>query len=361
MPPVETSLTPFSRLIITIASAFAILAGLRAAAPVIGPVVVALLITIAWSPGSAWLRRKGWHPIVAALTGIVLGIIAIGLFVVLAWTSLLQLQEKLPDYQPRVAALRDSIETLLTRLPFDSSRILSGEALQPEALVGYALRFVGGITNMAGVLGVVILVMAFMMIEGVRYPKKLRDAVKSSDATAARVDSFVQSMRSYVTINAVVGAAAAVLNTILLLVLGVDFAILWGVVSFLLSFLPNVGFVLALAPPALLALLQFGLGRALAVVIGFTVINFIIDNVIKPRFVGTSLDISPAVVVISLVFWGWLIGPAGALLAVPLSIAAKYLFDTYDDTQWLAYLMSDKGEADDGHPVSRRREAKADG
>jgi len=108
---------------------------------------------------------------------------------------------------------------------------------------------------------------------------------------------------------------------------------------------PNVGFVIALVPPALLALVQFGAGRAALVVAGYVVINFIVDNVIKPRFVGESLDLTPIVVVISLIFWGWLLGPVGALLAVPLSIGAKFLFESFDESRWLAHLMSDRGPA----------------
>jgi predicted PurR-regulated permease PerM len=108
-----------------------------------------------------------------------------------------------------------------------------------------------------------------------------------------------------------------------------------------LSFLPNIGFLIALAPPAALALLQFGLVRAAMVVAGFVVINFVVDNVVKPRFVGESLDLAPVVVVLSLIFWTWMLGLSGALLAVPLSLAVKFLFENFDETRWIAALMSD--------------------
>ncbi len=347
-------LSPFGRLLLISASGVAVLAGMRVAAPVIGPVLIALLMTIAWSPGSLWLRNRGWHPTLAALTGILLGIVFIALIVLLVWSSALQLQDNLPEYQDRVSALRDSVTSLLARLPVDSSRILSTDALQPGAIMERALKLVGGITSTAGGFSLLILIMAFMMIESVRYPQKLFDATESSsdasddESTASQVDRFVKSMRSYIVLNTVFGLMAAVANTLLLLALGVDFALLWGVLSFLLSFLPNIGFVLALVPPALLALLQFGVARATIVLVGFIVINTLVDNVIKPRFVGESLDLSPAVVVLSLVFWGWLLGPVGALLAVPLSIAVKFLFESFDDVRWLAYLMSDSGTADEG-------------
>lgn len=333
--------TPLSRLLLTLASAVVILAGMRAAAPVIGPVAIALLITIAWSPASRWLQRRGWPPIVASLTGIVISIIVLALIVLLIWSSLLQLQENLPEYEPRVAALRETIGGFLARLPFETTGLLNSESLQPEAIVGYALKVIGGLTSTLGTLGIVVLVMAFLMIESVRYPQKLRDAFHATVDSAERLNKFVESMRSYVVINTIFGLAAGVANTVLLLFVGVDLAIFWGVLSFLLSFLPNIGFLLALVPPALLALLQFGVPQTLVVVIGFTLLNFLIDNVIKPRFFGDSLDISPAVVVVSLVFWGWLLGPVGALLAVPLSISVRFLVESHEESRWIGHLLSD--------------------
>jgi AI-2 transport protein TqsA len=119
--------------------------------------------------------------------------------------------------------------------------------------------------------------------------------------------------------------------------------------------LPNVGFVLALIPPALLALLQYGFGRAIGVVVGFAVVNIIVDTFIKPRFVGESLDLSPAVVLLSLIFWSWMLGPSGALLAVPLSLAMKFLFESFDETHWIAHLMSDAKPAAKVPPASASR------
>ncbi len=351
-------LSPFGRLLLLAASAVALLAGMRAASPVIGPVLIALLMSIAWSPGSRWLRQRGWPPTLAALTGILLGVVIIALLGLLLWSSALQLQEKLPEYQDRLSALRDNVTTLLQRLPFDTSGLRTADVLQPGAIVERALQILGGITTTAGTFSLLVLIMAFMMIESVRYPQKLFAAIAvQADAdgegtTAGHLDRFVHSMRSYIVLNTVFGLVAGVANTLLLWALGVDFALLWGVLSFLLSFLPNIGFLLALAPPALLALLQYDLPRALMVTVGFIVINFLVDNVMKPRFVGESLDLSPVVVVLSLVLWGWLLGPVGALLAVPLSIAVKYLLESFDEVRWIAYLMSDR----DGAPDADRAE-----
>jgi predicted PurR-regulated permease PerM len=329
-------------MLVAAASIVAILAGMRAASTIIGPMMIALLITIAWVPGSLWLQRRGWNPTIAALTGIVLGVLVLGLFALLVYISLQQLQGKLPTYQSRIETLQVEAKQRLANLPFDTSQMFSSDAVKPGALVGYALTAVKKVSAAAGKMVVLIVLMAFMMIEGIRYPEKLDTALAGFPGAKERFSRFGKVMRSYVTVNSIFGLIAAVINTILLFALGVDFAILWGVVSFLLSFVPNIGFVVALVPPALLALIEFGFGRSMTVVGGYVIINFLVDNVIKPRFVAEHVDLSPIVIVLSLLFWGWLIGPMGALVAVPLSIAAKFIFESFEDSRWLATLMSDR-------------------
>jgi predicted PurR-regulated permease PerM len=316
---------------------------MRAAAPILGPILLAFVIATAWSPGSDWLQRRGWKPSLAALTGIIIGVVAMALFVGLVWASLIQLQGNLPGYQPRIAALQDMIRQKLTDLPFETSGLFNSEIFQPSSIVGYGLTTIRRLTETVGNIVLLVLLMAFMMLEATRYPRKLRQALGSRSATIERLTQFGESIRSYVVINAIFGLVAAVINTTLLLAMGVDFAILWGVLSFLLSFVPNIGFMIALVPPTLMAIVEYGFTRGLIVVIAYTVINFIVDNVIKPRFVGSTVDLSPLIVVISLVFWGWLLGPMGALVAVPLSIGVKFFFESFEESMWIAHLMSDAG------------------
>jgi predicted PurR-regulated permease PerM len=329
------------RMLVTIAAAVAILAGMRAAGPILGPIFVALVITIAWNPAAEWLRKRGVNATVAALAGIVLGVAVVGLLVALVWVSVIQLQEKLPTYQPRIAALQTMVMERLRVLPIDTSGVLSSDAVKPASLVGYALRFIRQLTQTAGDLVVLVLLMAFMMLEAINFPAKLRSAFASHPAALQSFKGLGECIESYVVINALFGLGAAIVNTILLLLLGVDFAFLWGVLSFLLSFVPNIGFIIALVPPTLLALIEFGFTRAAIVLGGYILINFVSDNVVKPKFVGETIGLSPLVVVMSLLFWAWLLGPLGALVAVPLSIAVKFLLDAFDESKWIARLMSE--------------------
>ncbi len=140
-------------------------------------------------------------------------------------------------------------------------------------------------------------------------------------------------MRKYLGIVSLIGLIVGVCNTILLLVLGVDFPILWGVLSFLLNFVPSFGFIISLAPPALLALLQFGWSKALIVVIGFFLINSFTDNVIKPRFMQKGLEVSFLLIVLSLVIWTWALGPMGAILGVPLTMVLSRMYREYAEAE----------------------------
>lgn len=333
--------SPIGRMLLTTAAAVAILAGMRAAGPILGPIFVALVITIAWNPAAEWLRERGVNPTLAALAGIVVGVAVVGLLVALVWVSVIQLQDKLPTYQPRIAALQAMLTERLRVLPIDTSGILSSDAVRPASLIGYALRFIRQLTQTAGNLVVLVLLMAFMMLEAINFPAKLRSAIASHPGALQHFEGLGESIENYVVINALFGLGAAILNTILLLSLGVDFAFLWGVLSFLLSFVPNIGFIIALVPPTLLALIEFGFTRAAIVLGGYIVINFVSDNVIKPKFVGETIGLSPLVVVMSLLFWAWLLGPLGALVAVPLSIGVKFLLEGFEESKWLARLMSD--------------------
>jgi hypothetical protein len=160
-------------------------------------------------------------------------------------------------------------------------------------------------------------------------------------------------LRTFVAARAFLGAIAAILDVILLLVLGVPAALLWGLLSFLLSFIPNVGFVVSLIPPTILALLIGGPTLALAVIVGYTVINLAIDYVVQPRFIGGSVDISPVIVTVSIVFWAGVLGGAGALLAVPLTLIVVALADAFDTPDRCPACCANESQ----RPPSSRRKA----
>jgi predicted PurR-regulated permease PerM len=178
-------------------------------------------------------------------------------------------------------------------------------------------------------------------VEATIMPAKLQNVAQTSDADAQRSLRFGQDIRRYMTINGLFGLLAAVCNVILLAIIGVDFALLWGVLSFFMSFVPNVGFYISVIPPAVMALIQFGVPQMMIVIVAYFVINFVVDSVIKPRFIQKGLGISYAVAFLFLILWGWVLGPIGAILAVPIAMIVKAILESRKETRWLAYLMGD--------------------
>jgi predicted PurR-regulated permease PerM len=229
--------------------------------------------------------------------------------------------------------------------------LASDKLIAPDKLLGLAAGFAGGLVSSLSNWGLILLTSVFFMVETISMRRKVRSVTEESDPDVQRGLRFNQDIRQYMTINAGVGLLATFLNVILLSIMGVDFALLWGVLSFFMSFIPNVGFLISVIPPAFMALIQFGFTEMLIVIVAYVVINFLVDNVIKPRFIQEGLNISPTITFLSLILWGWVLGPIGAILAVPMAMIVQAILESREETRWLAYMMGDGSE-----PFNREEE-----
>jgi AI-2 transport protein TqsA len=159
----------------------------------------------------------------------------------------------------------------------------------------------------------------------------------------ARFDNFVGNVKHYMAIKTLISLATGTFVAILLAIIGVNYAILWGLLAFALNYVPNIGSIIAAVPAVLLAIVQLGVLKALVVAAGYVGINIIMGNFLEPRFMGRGLGLSTLVVFLSLLFWGWVLGPVGMLLSVPLTMTAKIALESRDDTRWIAVLLGPKG------------------
>jgi predicted PurR-regulated permease PerM len=210
-------------------------------------------------------------------------------------------------------------------------------AIDTDALISAGRQLFSTLAPAVTSLAMSVLIVTYLLLDADRLRGRMLRA--TSALTIARYDALSDELVVYIRVRAVLGAAAAIADTVLLLVLGVPYAVLWGVVSFLFSFVPNIGFVLALVPPTVFAFLQLGPLPALLVVAGYVVINLAFDYVLQPRMMSSSLDLSPVVVIVSILFWTVIIGPAGALLAVPLTIVLRVLLVPFESARWFVALM----------------------
>jgi predicted PurR-regulated permease PerM len=250
------------------------------------------------------------------------------------------MDEKLPGYQQNLSNQISEATILLERFGVD----LSSFEAQGFLDIGRVVSFLGAailkIGNAMFLIFVVVMTAIFMVLEASSYPDRLRHGLGVSNTVIDQYRSFAKSVNSYLLTRVKLNLALAVPVTILLFVLGVDFPIFWGVVTFFVGFIPVIGFLLAVAPPTALALIESGWVYAVIVIAGYTIINGVVDNVLQPRLIGQDLNLSPVVVFLSLFLWSFLLGGIGMLLAMPLTILTVIVFEQFEETRWLAVLMS---------------------
>jgi predicted PurR-regulated permease PerM len=299
-----------------------IVAGLKLAAPIVNLFLLGLLIAQSLSNLPVWLMKKGLKPgasvAVSILVVLVGGLLLVGLFSI----STARLADQLPTYQARLTALRDSAMAFLSGRGVDVSQVAAFQPLDPNRALATARAFLGGLASALGTSILIILIAAVVLYE-ITHARVQGQRGEQPATLAARFDEVTGESRQYIALTGLAGLIQAVANLVILYVAGVDAPITWVVLFFFLNFIPGVGFAIALVPPALLALLESGWQSALIVVLGWWFVNLIGDNVIKPRFFVKGLDISFTTIVFAVVFWSFVLGPAGAILAVPIALSLK--------------------------------------
>jgi len=332
--------TPFSflQMAIGIAAAAIILAAVHGASGVISQFLMAFVVTVAVAPVQSWLIRRGLRPIWAFLITVVSMVVVIGIVLVVLTASLNQFIQDLPQYKAQLAEIQKQVSQTLAAMGVSKSALQSNPSLNSgkavQAVAGIAAWLLSAFTNFAFMLALA----AFMLFEATRMPAKF-EAI-AMPARRQPVDRFMGNVRNYVVVTAWVNLLVGIGDTILLLVMHVPYAVLWGALAFLLGFIPSVGFLLSLVGPALMALLVSGPQAALIVIVVFIVINGGIQNVILPRQMGEGTDLSPAVVFGSLIFWGYILGPVGAILSVPMTMIVRLALESSESTLGLSYLIS---------------------
>ena len=310
------------------------------AAGVFNPVLLALFIVLGISPMVRWLRGRN-VPAWATLVIMLILVIAVGLlFVSVMAVSLRQFQDKIPFYTERLNAIYSSIDGWLSAHGINAGDLL-GKVLSPDKLAGLTKGLVAGILGAFGNVLLMFLVVMFMIAEIFRFPAKLEARYGASSRFREAAGAFSKDTRSYLFMKTWLAAVAAVIYTAVFYGLGVDFPLLWGMLFFLLSYIPSIGFVLALIPPFAVTLFQQGFIRAIIVVAVVVAINFVIDSLISPRIMGRGLGLTPLAVLLSVILWAWVLGPVGALISVPLTIMVKRLFfESFEGTQFLSDVLS---------------------
>jgi AI-2 transport protein TqsA len=260
----------------------------------------------------------------------------VGLFFILG-VSISRFSERVGFYTTQLNGQLTDLDALIEG--WGLSNVDLQDVVKPSALAGALGTVLSGIAGFLSDLFLILIIMLFLLGEGPSMMNRLRASVAEDNQQVARLTTVGQDVVRQFGLRAIVNLVTGAGVSVMLFVLGVDFPLLWGILTFFLSFIPYVGLVLAVAPAVVLALAEHGLDRALLVIAGVVVINILAENVLSPMMMGRGLNLSPTVVFLSFIFWAWLLGGPGAFLAVPITLFVAVMFDTFPETRWLASLM----------------------
>jgi AI-2 transport protein TqsA len=327
----------FLRVMLGLAATGVVLVGLRLGAPILNPIFFAIVLALLVSPVYSWLlRRRLPTGLALVLMLVILLILFVGLFFILG-ASIARFSERVGFYVSQLDAELDNVEALLESLGLSNLNLQ--DVVKPSALADTLGVVLSGVSGFLSNLFLILMIMLFLLGEGPAMMNRLRASVSEDNQQVARLTSVGQNVVLQYGLRAIVNLVTGAGVTVVLLVLGVDFALMWGILTFFLSFVPYIGLFLAVTPAVVLALAEFGVTRAVLVIAGVIVINILAENVLSPMMMGRGLNISPTVVFLSFIFWAWLLGAPGAFLALPLTLFVAVMFDTFPETRWLASIM----------------------
>lgn len=333
------------QLLLTVAAIIVVIAGLRAAEPILIPFLIATVLAVLAAPPVDWLKRHRLPTPVAILLVVVVILLVISAFGAVVGSSVNEFTEAVPRYKLRLEALETSISGWVSSLPIEMPSVKFLDVVDPGQLMDLLGRGLSAVLATLSNTLLVVLTLVFMLLEAASFPAKSR-LILGRGGEAGRFSAVTTQVQQYLAIKTAVSLVTGVLAGSWVAILGLDFALLWGVVAFLLNYIPTLGSIFAAAPAVLLALVQLGPARAVAVALGYVAINMVLGNLVEPALMGRRLGLSTLVVFLSLVFWGWLWGPVGMLLSVPLTMMVKILLENSDDLRWVAIMLDSRRAAE---------------
>lgn len=329
---------------ILIAAAFVVVvAGMKAAESLLVPFLLSVFIALICSPLLAWLKSRKVPGSLAILL-IILAVVAVGILLGTVVSSSIQdFSNDLPTYQARLQEMSFGLQQWLANrgVNYDFSQLR--ESINPGAVMQLAGNTLASFGNAMTNAFMILLTVIFILAEDVGFSEKLSRARNIPEQSLDAILRFRQSVNNYLGIKTLMSLFTAILIVIWLWMLDVDYPVMWGMLAFLLNFVPTVGSILAAVPAVLLALIQLGPMVAGLAGAGYVAVNLVVGNMLEPRWMGKGLNLSPLVVFLSLVFWGWVLGPVGMLLSIPLTILVKIALENDEQTRWLGVMLGGDG------------------
>jgi len=335
------------RLLFLAACCFIILAGLKMAGGFIGPLLMSVFAAIIFSFVSLWFQKKGFSPRLSGYIAFglfVACLIGVGLMVVLSLSPLIS---HIPKISEGISSNMHMLQGSLSQFGIDMGTLIPATQMT-GSLSAFSPDALNSIIGQVSTLFIVLFTTLFLLLEATLFSKKINTVLGSyKQELADRITEFGSVVIEYVIIRTKVNFVTGAGFGIALFILGVQDAWLWGILMFILNFVPYLGFIIAVLPPTFLALVDIDPITAILVLIIASLINLFSENIIFPELAGRGMDLSPAIVFISMVFWGYFLGGSGVLVAIPLTVLLKMILESYPETRWAAMIIG-TGPGDDG-------------
>jgi AI-2 transport protein TqsA len=346
------------RVMLGLAATVVVLVGMRLAAPILNPILFALVLSLLFSPIYAWLRRRRIPtPLALVIMLVGLSVLFVGIFLIMG-VSIARFSGDIASYAGKLNVQVSSLQELVKGLGLSGVDIR--DAVKPSALAGALGSVLGGVADFLSNLFLILVIVLFFLAEGPAMMNRLRSSAGNDHPQVERLTVFGRNVVRQLGLRAIVNLATGAGVVVLMFVLGVDFPLMWGILTFFLSFIPWIGLPLAVAPTVVLALAEHGIDRALLVIAGVIVINILAENALSPMLMGRGLSLSPTILFIGFIFWAWLLGGPGAFLAAPLTIFAVLMLETFPETRWLAAVMG-MSAPDSDDPTPDKDEVESSG
>lgn len=331
------------KVLVAIGAFVIVVAGLQAAQSIIVPVLLSVFIAIISSPALFWLESKKVPRVLAFIIVVAFVLLILTLVGMVISSSVSNFNQSLPKYKEKLSGITNEAVSLGERhnIPLFHGDIKENiiKHMEPTVILGYSGTIVAGIGGLLSSAFLIFLTVAFILFESSSFPRKLKALSKDTENPHEPIGQFTKNINNYLKIKTVTSLSTGILVTLMLLIFRVDYAPLWGLIAFFLNFIPSIGSIIAAVPAVLLALIQWDWKVALWVSLGYLLINGMIGNYIEPKYMGKGLGLSPLVVFLSLLFWGWVLGPVGMFLSVPLTMTAKIACDSNESTRWIGVFL----------------------
>jgi AI-2 transport protein TqsA len=332
------------RSLLAVAGTLIVIFAIRIAAPVVAPLCLAVVLAIAFEPVTRGLARRGIPRWCAAVVTNLAILAIVGAVAALVLGAASEIIDGLPRYSEALGALEHDVARWLDTHGLDSVATSMGEVDAASRLPVIAEPVLRGTIDVIQTVFLVVIVTAFIQVDapGLRRTFARRvDARATTRATTRDVDDVVDRIQRYVIVKGLISAANGLLLGLWCHLWGVEGAVLWGVLAFALNFIPIVGSLVAAIPPVALALVLGSPADAAGVAAGYVAVNLVVDNIIEPRVMGRAAGLSPLVVLVAMLFWGFVLGPIGALLSVPLTVVLRAGLSLSPGLRWIALLLDD--------------------